>query len=59
MNMVPMLEASPEVSLLINDTILPEYGTAPRFIEISMRHTDLAMMTIANAKQRFLRDWCK
>lgn len=50
---VPGLEGSPpETPLLINDIVLPEAGTVPRYWEREMRQADMVMMVSFGAKQR-------
>lgn len=50
---VPALEeSSAETSLLINDTIVPEHGTATRYEEHGLRQVDIMMLVALGAKQR-------
>ncbi|KAI0013980.1 S-adenosyl-L-methionine-dependent methyltransferase [Xylariaceae sp. FL0662B] len=50
---VPGLEGSaPDTPLLINEILLPEPGTVPRYREREMRQADMVMMVSFGAKQR-------
>jgi len=52
-SVVPGLEGSaPDTPLLINDIVLPEPGTVPRYWEREMRQADMVMMVSFGAKQR-------
>jgi len=52
-SVVPGLEGSaPGTPLLINDIVLPEPGTVPRYWEREMRQADMVMMVSFGAKQR-------
>ena len=51
--LVPALEKSgPDTSLLINDTVLPTFGTKTKYEEHLLRQLDIAMLVLAGAKQR-------
>lgn len=54
---VPAMEAQPEVSLLINESIIPRRGEAPLHLERKLRGVDIAMFVIANSKQRSQDDF--
>lgn len=52
-SVVPGLEGSdPGTPLLINDIVLPEPGTVPRYWEREMRQADMVMLVSFGAKQR-------
>ncbi|RYP28273.1 hypothetical protein DL767_007293 [Monosporascus sp. MG133] len=52
-SVVPGLEGSaPNTPLLINEIVLPEPGTVPRYWEREMRQADMVMMVSFGAKQR-------
>lgn len=53
----PALEARPECSVLINESIVPARGTVPLREEHLVRQVDVAMMVIANSKQRSEQDF--
>lgn len=51
--MVPGLEASaPDAPLLINDIIVPEPGTLPRYLEREVRRMDMTMLVGCGSKER-------
>jgi O-methyltransferase domain len=52
-SVVPGLEGSPpETPFLINDIVLPQPGTVPRYLEREMRQADMVMLVSFGAKQR-------
>lgn len=53
----PALEARPDCSVLINESIVPARGTVPLREEHLVRQVDVAMMVIANSKQRSEQDF--
>lgn len=59
-SVVPGLEGSPEgTPLLINDIVLPEPGTVPRYWEREMRQADMVMLVSFGAKQRTKQEFEK
>jgi len=54
---VPALEANPDVALLINEIVIPDPGVITLHEEKNLRQADIAMMVIANAKQRSEKEW--
>jgi O-methyltransferase domain len=54
---VPVLQQSPDIALLINDAICCEPGGVDPHIEKQLRHLDMVMMVLNNAKIRTEADW--
>ena len=54
---VPAMEKNPKVSLLVNESIIPNHGDIPLHEERSFRQIDIAMFVTTNAKQRTESDW--
>ena len=56
-SLVPVLRASPETVLLINDQICCEPGMVDPHVEKGLRHLDMVMMVLNNAKVRMEHEW--
>lgn len=54
---VPVMKSSPEIALLINDGVCCGPGTVEPHVEKAIRHLDMAMMVINNAKVRTEHQW--
>lgn len=54
---VPVMQHSPEIALLINDAICCSPGTVEPHVEKGIRHLDMAMMVLNNAKVRTEQEW--
>jgi hypothetical protein len=56
--LVPALEKSlPGTPVLINDVVLPDYGSNNKYRENRMRQVDIMMMLVLGAKQRSEKDF--
>ncbi|MCJ1358868.1 MAG: hypothetical protein MMC33_008868 [Icmadophila ericetorum] len=54
---VPAMEKNPKISLLVNESIIPNHGDILLHEERSFRQIDIAMFVTTNAKQRTEGDW--
>ncbi len=54
---VPVMEASPEVVVLVNDGMSPARGTFEPHVEKAYRRRDVTVMTMHNTKQRTEEEW--
>jgi hypothetical protein len=56
--LVPALERSlPGTPVLINDVVLPDFGSTNKYRENRMRQVDIMMMLVLGAKQRSEKDF--
>ncbi|TGO45865.1 hypothetical protein BCON_0360g00090 [Botryotinia convoluta] len=56
-NQIPALKKGARI--VINDNVLPEPGTLPRWREERLRSMDLTMLELQNSRERELEDWAK
>ncbi|TGO30458.1 hypothetical protein BPAE_0005g00540 [Botrytis paeoniae] len=56
-NQIPALKKGARI--VINDNVLPEPGTLPRWREERLRSMDLTMLESQNSRERALEDWAK
>ncbi|KAF7937469.1 uncharacterized protein EAE98_001783 [Botrytis deweyae] len=56
-NQIPALKKGARI--VINDNVLPEPGTMPRWREERLRSMDLTMLELQNSRERELEDWAK
>jgi hypothetical protein len=56
-NHIPALKKGARI--VINDNVLPEPGSLPRWREERLRSMDLTMLELQNSRERELEDWAK